>query len=89
MGFVISVFQHPDCHGQVRNTCLSGREKRGRQSAVPGGRTQSFQIKYLCHTCTISYHIHKHTKPGCVPVALGSGTHPNTLADAGKVCMRV
>lgn len=30
-----------------------------------------------------------HTKPGCVPVALGSGTQPNTLADAGGVCMRV
>lgn len=45
----------------------------------------------MSHMHPFISHTHKHTETQAVslPVALGSGTQPNTLADTGAVCMCV
>lgn len=62
MGFVISTLQQTAVVELSRHH-RSGADRRSLADAQPSlmGELKSFQIEFLCRTCILSYHTHRHT----------------------------
>lgn len=87
MGFVISTFQQSAVVELSRHQ-RSGTDRRSLADAQPSlmGELKASRLSfYVAHA---SFHI-SHTDTLSLPVALGSGSQPRTLAQTGPVCVCV